>query len=473
MIASARPKDPERTAAMPAPLHSLKALRGAVFCATALIPCLALPAARAEAYAVGNRTKGGGEIMTNEKVIALSAAEIADDLIIEKIQGATRTQFDLTSEGMIRLKEAGVASETIRVMWRIYQEEKKKHDRIIRNMIQLLRSDDAEHYARAVRVLVRYGAYAVPLLIDNLTEEDERVRAGVCEILGRIGDPPALESLLDALLDRNKAVRARAAKAVSMFDREKVLARIEKAILRRGSVRDGYALALGYIGDLKHQKTLIEITDDPGPESDRAAAAYALGLLGDASPETVEVLIDAALSDTHRELREAATRALGSLAERMKPRIRTEVSFALSKAIDRYKPSRVVIVEQMRFFPGRRTVETLLARLEDRDRDLSTAAWESLKAVTGEMWPRDAAEEWGSWWEIAQLQPRWQGEHFAPGFRGEEAGTGEALPGPGEEGAAAPKAGLQGPSRDEDAAPELGISTTPPPAPVPEDPFVR
>ncbi len=475
MIASARVEISERTAAMPALNHAPKALRWTTFRAAAVALGLALLAARAEAYAVGTRTKGGGEIITNEKVIALSKAEIAEDMIIEKIQGSSRTQFDLTSEGMIRLKEAGVGAETIRVMWRIYQEEKKKHDRVIRNMIQLLRSDDAEHYARAVRVLVRYGAYAVPLLIDNLAEEDERIRAGVCEILGRIGDPPALESLLDALLDRNKAVRARAAKAVSMFDRETVLARIGKAISHRGSVRDGYALALGYLGDLKHQKTLIEITDAPGPESDRAAAAYALGLLGDASPEAVDVLIEAALSDTHRELREAATRALGGLAERMEPRIRTEVSFALSKAIDRYRPSRAVIVEQMRFFPGRRTVETLLARLEDRDRDVSAAAWESLKAVTGEVWPRDAAAEWRSWWEIAQLQPRWQEERLAPGFTGEEVVPEEAFPGPEEEGAAAPEAGIQEPGdrprRAADAAPELGIRTTPPLAP--EDPFAR
>ena len=455
---------------MPALIHSPKALGGTTFRAAAVALGLALLAARAEAYAVGSRTKGGGEIMTNEKIINLSKAGVPEDIIMDMVASASRSQFDMTEKGVLGLQAAGVSPEVMRAMRKIYKDEIKKHDQTIRNMIQLLRSNDAEHWERAVRVLVKYGAYAVPLLIDNLAEEDERIRAGVCEILGRIGDPPALEPLLDALLDRNPAVRSRAAKAVSMFDKERVLPRIEKAILRRGSARDGYAMALGYIGDLKYQKTLIEITDDPGPESDRAAAAYALGRLGDANPEAIDVLLDAALSETYRELREAATRALGRLAERMEPRIRTQVSFALSKAIDRYKPSRVVIAGQMRFFPGRRTVETLLALLEDRDRDVSAAAWESLKVVTGEVWPRDATAEWRPWWEIAQLQPRWQGERFAPVFTGKEALRG--LEETEEEGAA-PEAGLDAPGRDTAAAPELGILPTTPPTPAPEDPFAR
>lgn len=465
---------------MPIPIRSREPGRRAVLGAAALCFGLALFAARAEAYTVGSRTSGGGEIMTNEKVIALSKAGLEDDIIIEKISGASRSQFDLTTEGLLQLQKEGVTPEIIRIMWKIYEENVKLHDRTIRTYVQILRSDEPEDYRRAVRILEKYGAYAVPVLVDNLADEDERIRAGVCEILGRIGDPPAVEPLMRALLDRNLAVRAKAAKAISLFDRDMVLPGIEKAVGRRGSPRDGYALALGFIGDLKHQKILIEIADGPGPESDRAAAAYALGLLGDASRKAVKVLVEAAMSDTYRELREAATRALGRLAGKMEPRLRTQVSFALSKAVERYAPSRVVIARELRFFPGRRTVEALLKYLGERDRDLSTTCWESLKVATGETMPADAGQ-WRDWWVIAQLQPRWQGERFAPsrpGFEEEEEGI-DALPGAEPEGTAAPEVGIQGPAekpnpdslRSADAAPELGIRTTPPPAP--EDPFVR
>jgi hypothetical protein len=438
----------------------------AASCAALAAACVALVAAGADA-----RTKGGGEIMTNEKVIALSKAGFAEDIIVRKIKGASRTRFDLTVEqGMVQLKAAGVSDEVVRVMLTMDEEESKVRDRRIRFHIEMLRSNVRDDYQRAVRVLVREGAYAVPQLLQKVVDEDERVRAGVCEVLGRIGDPPALEPLMEALLDRNAAVRAKAAKAISLFDRSEVLPQIEKAIARRGIPRDGYALALGYIGDIKHRETLIDITDSPGPESDRAAAAYSLSLLGDASAKAVGVLIDAMLSDTYRELREAAARALGHLAEKMEPALRTEVGLAMSKAAERYETSRAILARELRHFPGRRTVETLLAYLEDRDQDVSTVSWESLKAATGETMPRDAGS-WQSWWEIAQLQARWQGERFLPSSTGD--GT-DLLPGPedhqtDEEGAG-PEAGLEvgGAADEEGAAPDLGIT-----APAPEDPFAR
>ena len=210
----------------------------AACCAALAVAGIALVAARADA-----RTKGGGEIMTNEKVISLSKAGFADDIIVRKIEGASRTLFDLSVEGMLQLKTAGVGEEVMRVMLTLDEEESKVRNRKIRFHIEMLRSNVRDDYQRAVRVLVREGAYAVPQLMQKVVDEDERVRAGVCEVLGRIGDAPALEPLMEALLDRNAAVRARAAKAVSLFDRSEVLPRLEKAVVRRGIPRDGYASA--------------------------------------------------------------------------------------------------------------------------------------------------------------------------------------------------------------------------------------
>jgi hypothetical protein len=353
------------------------------------------------------RTTGGGEIMTNEKVIALIKARLSEELVIRMIKSSSRTQFDVTVKGVLQLQEAGASERVIGSMMDIYQKEIAEHDRNVRIHIQMLRSDVSEEYDRAVRELVRYGSYAVPLLIEHSTNDDERVRAGCMEVLGRIADPASIEAIFQSLLDRNQAVRAKAARAASMFDKDEIGPRLAAGLERRTKIRDGYALALGYLGDLKHLDVLLKVADDPGPEADRAAASYALGLLGKPTPEVVKVLIEGVMNDTFRDLREASGRALGRLATRMSDATRAEVAHAMAKSVQRYQSGRDILALQMRFFPNRRTVDVLLEFLGDRDRSVAGSCWEALKAVTGEDLPRDV-EQWRGWWQIAQSQPRWR-----------------------------------------------------------------
>jgi len=371
--------------------------------------CIVLVSVAGLSATAGARTTGGGEIMTNEKVIALIKARLSEELIIRMVENSSRTQFDVTVKGVLQLQEAGASERVISAMMDIYQKEIAEHDRDVRIHIQMLRSNIGEEYARAVRELVRYGSYAVPLLIEHSTNDDERVRAGCMEVLGRIADPaPAsVEAVFQSLLDRHQAVRARAARAASMFDKKTVGPRLAAGLQRRTKVRDGYALALGYLGDLTYLPDLLKVADGAGPEVDRAAAAFALGLLGEPNDEVVNVLIDGVLDDTFRDLREASARALGRLATRMDPGARAEVAHAMAKALQRHRSGRDILALQMRFFPNRRTVEVLLDFLGDRDRSVSSSCWEALKAVTGEELPRDV-EQWRGWWQIAQSQPRWR-----------------------------------------------------------------
>lgn len=353
------------------------------------------------------RTTGGGEIMTNDKVISLVKAGVSEDIILRMVQGASRAQFDLTVKGVLALKSAGVSERIISAMMDIYKKEEQQRDRDVRIYIQMLRSDISEEYDRAVRELTRFGAYGVPLLIENLTNDDERIRAGCAEVLGRIADPASLEHLFQALLDRNQAVRAKAARAISMFPKEEVGPRLASGMDRKGVPRDGFALALGYIGDMKYLRPLVELASDPGPEVDRAAAAYALGLLGDPKPEVMTALIELVQNETSRDLREAAARALGRLAARMTYPAREAATRALIKSLQRHAPGRDVLALQLRFFPSRRTVEALLDYVGDRDKNVASSAWEALRVVTGEELPQDA-EQWKAWWELAKNQPRWR-----------------------------------------------------------------
>ena len=54
--------------------------------------------------------------VTNEDVIAMAEADLGDEVIISHINGAPRTQFDLDTSALIRLKQSGVSSEVIITM---------------------------------------------------------------------------------------------------------------------------------------------------------------------------------------------------------------------------------------------------------------------------------------------------------------------------------------------------------------------
>ncbi len=390
----------------------------------AALVALACPAARAQGSISGGgvmgTTTGGGEIVTNEKVIELIKAGFSDDMVIRVIQTASRTQFDLNVEtGLLELKKAEVSEGVITIMMDIWEKQRKMHDRNIRIFIQMIRTDRQDEYDTALRQLVAYGAYAVPLLVMNLRDEDERIRAGSAEVLGRIGDPASIDALFQAVIDRNPAVRAKAARALSIFKKETVTPRILTAMKREGQPRDGFALTLGYIGDKEFLPNLLDLADDPGPETDRAAAAYALGLLGDPRLDVVKILKEAILNDTFRELREASSRALGRLAPRMGASQRADVAMALIMAMKRFSVSREVLALQLRHFPSRRSVEALVGQLDHRNKDVAGASWEALRAITGEEFPQEA-DQWRSWWEVAQIQPRWSQEEDVASVGGPE-----------------------------------------------------
>jgi len=382
--------------------------------AALVLVALACPAARAQGTISGGgvmgTTTGGGEIVTNEKVIELIKAGYSDELVIRVIQGASRTQFDLNVEtGLLELKKANVSEVVITVMMDIWEKQRKMHDTNLRTFIQLIRTDEQEEYDTALRQLVAYRAYAVPLLVMNLRDEDERIRAGCAEVLGRIGDPASIDALFQAVIDRNPAVRAKAARALSGFRQELVAPRILAAMKREGQPRDGFALVLGYFRDKEFLPNLLDLADDPGPETDRAAAAYALGLVGDPQPGVLRILKESVLNDTFRELREASSRALGRLAPRMDASRRADVAMALITAMKRFSVSREVLALQLRHFPSRRSVEALIDQLGNRNKDVAGASWEALRAITGEEFPQEA-DQWRSWWEVAQIQPRWSQE---------------------------------------------------------------
>lgn len=67
---------------------------------------------------------------------------------------------------------------------------------------------------RSVSSIARLGAPCLPLMLEALADADPRVRQGAAEVLGQVGDPSAVERLLDALQDPADPVRRAAAVAL-------------------------------------------------------------------------------------------------------------------------------------------------------------------------------------------------------------------------------------------------------------------
>jgi len=153
---------------------------------------------------------------------------------------------------------------------------------------------------------------AVDPLIESLKDEDDLVRADAASALGYIGDPRAVDPLIESLKDEDKWVRSSAALALGYIgDPRAVDPLIESLKDEYKWVRADAASALGYIGDPRAFDPLIESLKD-GDEWLRSSAASALGYIGD--PRAVDPLIES-LKDEDKWVRSSAASALGNIGD--------------------------------------------------------------------------------------------------------------------------------------------------------------
>ena len=165
----------------------------------------------------------------------------------------------------------------------------------------------------AAKVLGKLGdPQAIDALIQGLLDEDEYVREMSSYALGRIGDSQAIEPLIYALRDRQWAVRESAAYALGEIGGAQAIDALISAlkgdnrnVLRRSSY------ALGRIGDPRAVQALAKALQNDD-RLVREMAADALGKIGNV--QTVGVLANA-LGDKFRDVRKTAAFALGELGD--------------------------------------------------------------------------------------------------------------------------------------------------------------
>jgi HEAT repeat protein len=177
-------------------------------------------------------------------------------------------------------------------------------------------------------------------LVLALEDSDAEVRTMAANALGQLCDGQALEPLILALKDPDREVRAMAAEALGLLHDKRALAPLLAALRdKEWEVQDRATKALGELGDVRAVDPLVGVLQDPdlsaraarslgklkdkratsalikelqygGHGGHRAAAAWALGELGDR--RGVEPLVSA-LKDPERLVREEAAKALEKL----------------------------------------------------------------------------------------------------------------------------------------------------------------
>ncbi|MFH0966996.1 MAG: HEAT repeat domain-containing protein [Methanobacteriota archaeon] len=90
-------------------------------------------------------------------------------------------------------------------------------------LISGFRSQEKEHRARCMNDIVQYGKEAVPLLIDQLQDEDWKVRYRAIEALGKIQSVDAVPELILTCSDEKDHVRYMAAKALGLIQSQKAV----------------------------------------------------------------------------------------------------------------------------------------------------------------------------------------------------------------------------------------------------------
>jgi HEAT repeat protein len=354
----------------------------------------------------------GGEIMTNEKVLELWDAGVPKSIILKKIQDSENA-FDMTTKAMKELQsrpDPKLKPLDQDIMDLMYDAWRRNQDRLrneISILIQTFRSAKDDERAEIIRRLVGIGKQAIPVLLKHKSDDNERIRTGVLDVIGQVADDATVmpEIFLD-LTYHKPSVRAAAARAVEgVMSRlgaeerakweEKLLAMLRSA----RDPRDGAAFALGYLRDAKYVKPLRALAETDAREDalSRAAAAFALGLIAERTGDrsTNDLLRRMLTEDRDADVRVSAGRALMIIKD-------YGAISAFLRAMDRHDANLAHYAIQVGVFKEPRSqplVERLIDLLQDNEAKVRGNAHASLKAITGETMPEDHAQ-WKAWLDL-------------------------------------------------------------------------
>ena len=185
-------------------------------------------------------------------------------------------------------------------------------------IIELLHAEEnAGLRNAAVEILARMGRDAVPMLLDQAGCADHDVRKFIVDILGDIGAPEAVPTLVRALEDDDSNVRAAAAENLGKLKSAQAVPALLKAMQQPDLLLQFTILET--LSRIAAPVPLAELLPYKNEKLLRKALIDCLGKAGDAS--AIDELV-AALTDSMRNVREAAILALVEIAARHPDQLR-------------------------------------------------------------------------------------------------------------------------------------------------------
>lgn len=188
-----------------------------------------------------------------------------------------------------------------------------RDERAVDPLVTALRDSDRAVRQAAVEALVLLGEPAVPALIRAAEPSDGELQEAALGILAVIGDARALTPLIQALRSPNWIVRSHAAKGLARIGREAAVAPLLPLLQDKvKAVRVEVGLALAALGPAALSELLQALKH---PEwLVRLHAVESLGKMKAAG--AVDALLDTLRNDVDAAVREDTVRALGEIGDR-------------------------------------------------------------------------------------------------------------------------------------------------------------
>ncbi|MFH1377821.1 MAG: HEAT repeat domain-containing protein [Planctomycetota bacterium] len=354
------------------------------------------------------------EIIDNAKILQMLEAQLDESIIVIQIENASSAKLcrvSATTDELIALKKAGASSDLLKRIIKIstdgQDEARKAVDELLRWAVNNV-GEDNQNYRQSLEKAVSYGAAATPHLLKNgLQSNSPQKTVAALDAIGLIGDSALFEDVWRRLFDSNGDVRARAARAVvrlggSLTD-DAFYEKIKVEIERRGQTIDGAIYALGYLKNKKAVLLLVQLLSRDASEDNRAAAAFAIGEIGELSDMAIEQLKNGLLNDASNKVRSVCASSLA----RNVPND-DSVALAMQRAFQRHTDTRIFLLFAFAKFKYNPILISYLINdvlAGPYDPGIKQAAGDALKEMTGVGGGYATAEEWQGWWRFNSTRP--------------------------------------------------------------------
>jgi HEAT repeat protein len=212
-------------------------------------------------------------------------------------------------------------------------------------LIAALKDKNLQWYAS--ETLVKLDGAVLPQLQEGLRSDEEVIRNNIALILGEVKDKRAVDALLEAMKDETRVVSLAASSLVSIGDPSAVEPLIECLGHQNDQVRLYAAYALGHMKDTRAVDPLLASLRDRDPGV-RGIAAYSLGVLR--ARKAIPRLVDL-IRDPDENVRTSSLYSLGKIGDPQgkpfiqealrrdqSPRVRTAAQEALEEIALRTSP---------------------------------------------------------------------------------------------------------------------------------------